>query len=101
MSVRSAHAVYVVEVIPALEGKQDARRTELAKLVPFCRKEKGAISFELFQDCTDSSLFRVVMRWEHQENYKAHATPTHIQQFAQRFLDVLYDEKQMVEDAYR
>ncbi|HSX10623.1 MAG TPA: antibiotic biosynthesis monooxygenase [Chlamydiales bacterium] len=93
--------IYVVEAVLALEGKQKALKTELAKLVPLCRKEKGAISYELFQDLVNPSLFRAVMRWNCEEDYKAHTSSPHIQGFAQKFEGVLYDEKQIVEDAYR
>jgi quinol monooxygenase YgiN len=100
-SAQPVDRVYVVETIPALQGKGEELRAELTKLVPVCQEEKGCISYKLFQDCANPAIFTVIMCWEHRAAYAAHNEAPHIAVFAKKFRNILYKDAQISENTYR
>lgn len=74
-------------VVAKIKAKPEAAKTvheELRKLIePTCTKDKGCISYELYLDKHDPSLFFFLETWENEELLNRHLDSCHFKSFAQ------------------
>ncbi|MBS0605152.1 MAG: antibiotic biosynthesis monooxygenase [Verrucomicrobia bacterium] len=91
--------IYVVETIEAVKGKTEELKIELLKLVPLSQSEEGCVFYDLHQDRNLPQRFLVLMCWETQEAYEKHNASDFINQFVEKFDNILYWN--VVEDLFR
>ncbi|KRB93576.1 putative quinol monooxygenase [Noviherbaspirillum sp. Root189] len=63
--------IYVVAILYAKEGREEALRSDLVTVTEKSAAEEGNLSFELFGDAIDGRRFALIERWRDAE---AHAT---------------------------
>jgi quinol monooxygenase YgiN len=72
----------VVAKIKAKAGRVDAVQHELRKLIePTCTKDAGCISYVLYQDQNDPSVFFFLETWENEELLNRHIGSDHFRAF--------------------
>lgn len=59
------------------EGKLEAYKILAAELAAETRKEKGCITYELFQDVNDSKILTFFEEWESQKALDSHMKSEH------------------------
>ncbi|MDC4306447.1 antibiotic biosynthesis monooxygenase [Acinetobacter baumannii] len=75
-------AVYLVVGLRAKSEKIDQVRSDLIEVVAPSRKESGCITYELFQDQNDPSLFIFYEHWASEKDQEHHYNfGPHIQNF--------------------
>ncbi|AQQ67756.1 antibiotic biosynthesis monooxygenase [Microbulbifer agarilyticus] len=56
-------------------------KTELLKLIPITRAEKGNIQYDLHQDNNDASYFLFFENWENRDLWQAHMEAEHLKAY--------------------
>jgi quinol monooxygenase YgiN len=74
----SGKHITIVARIRAREGKEEAVKQELLKLVGPTRSEEGCINYDLHQAVDDPSLFVFYENWASQEAINGHLKSPHI-----------------------
>ncbi|VDA19537.1 hypothetical protein BANRA_03158 [Acinetobacter baumannii] len=78
-------AVYLVVGLRAKPEKIDQVRSDLIEVVAPSRKESGCITYELFQDQNDPSLFIFYEHWASEKDQEHHHNfGPHIQNFQKK-----------------
>src|SRR5271169_2555786 len=73
----------VVAKITVKAGMTECVRSELRKLIePTCTKDAGCISYVLYQDQNDPSVFFFLETWESEELLNGHLDSEHFRAFA-------------------
>lgn len=62
------------------------------ELVSETRKEKGCISYQLFQDVNDSKILTFIEEWENQESIDNHNNLKHITELLPKLIETLKEE---------
>ena len=70
--------IYVVATITAKPGKRDALMDGAKPCIAATRKEKGCISYDLFESTSEAGTFNFVERWETREALAAHMETDHL-----------------------
>jgi len=91
--------VFYVETIEATKGKNEELRKALLTTIPHARKEKGIVSFDLYQDCERPHLFVVLIHFKNRKAYDDHLAAPYIQEFIQKYDKILYQN--VVEEFYQ
>ena len=71
----------IVANIHAIPGQIDLVKTELKKLIPITRAEKGCISYELHQGNDDPAHFMFYENWVSRELWQAHMNAPHLAEY--------------------
>ena len=71
----------IVAHIIASADKIDLLNTELEKLVPITRAEKGCIQYDLHQDNDNPAHFMFYENWQSRELWQAHMNAPHLQAY--------------------
>ncbi len=73
----------VVAKIQSLPGAAETVHAELRKLIePTCTKDKGCISYELYRDRNDPTVFFFLETWESEELLQRHLESGHFKTYA-------------------
>lgn len=91
--------VFYVETIEAATGKTQELKDALLTTIPHARRERGIISFDLYQDCDQPHLFVVLIRFKNRQAYDDHLAAPYIQEFIRKFDKSLYQN--VVEEFYK
>ncbi len=70
--------IYVVATLTTTPGGAEALRAPAAACIAETRKEKGCISYELFQSLGDPDTLVFVERWETRDDLTAHSKQPHL-----------------------
>ncbi len=70
--------IYVVAALTTTPGGAEALRAPAAACIAETRKEKGCISYELFQSLGDPDTLVFVERWETRDDLTAHSKQPHL-----------------------
>ena len=70
--------IYVVATLTIKPGSLEALRAPAAACIAETRKEKGCISYELFQSLGDPDTLVFVERWETRDDLTAHSKQPHL-----------------------
>ena len=68
----------IVARILAKVEKRDMVKSELLKLIPITRAEKGCINYDLHQDNENPNLFLFHETWESRELWQQHMNNAHL-----------------------
>ncbi len=68
----------IVASILAKEEKRELVKSELLKLIPPTRAEKGCINYDLHQDIENPNLFLFYENWESRALWQVHMDNDHI-----------------------
>ena len=68
----------IVARILAKVEKRDMVKSELLKLIPITRAEKGCINYDLHQDNENPNLFLFHENWESRELWQQHMNTAHL-----------------------
>ena len=68
----------IVARILAKDEKRDLVKSELLKLIPITRAEKGCINYDLHQDNENPNLFLFHENWESRELWQRHMSNAHL-----------------------
>ena len=68
----------IVARILAKDEKRDLVKSELLKLIPITRAEKGCINYDLHQDIENPNLFLFHENWESLELWQQHMNNAHL-----------------------
>ncbi|TRX54977.1 putative quinol monooxygenase [Thalassomonas sp. M1454] len=71
----------IVANIKAHPEKIDLVKSELEKLIPITRAEKGCIQYDLHQDNEDPAHFLFYENWESRELWQTHMNAPHLAQY--------------------
>ncbi len=71
----------IIAKILAKEAKREFLKTEMLKLLPLTRKEKGCINYNLYEDNKDLNLFFFHENWECHESFAEHMQSPHLAAF--------------------
>ncbi|MEM1002312.1 MAG: putative quinol monooxygenase [Bacteroidota bacterium] len=71
----------IVARILAKEDKLELVKSELLKLIPITRAEKGCINYDLHQDNENPNLFIFYENWESRELWQIHMNNDHLAQY--------------------
>lgn len=71
----------IVAHIRANPNKIDLVRSELEKLIPITRAEKGCIQYDLHHDNADPAHFLFYENWESRELWKSHMGNKHLKDY--------------------
>lgn len=71
----------IVARIVAKEEKREFVKTELLKLIPITRAEKGNINYDLHQDNENPNLFLFHENWESRELWQEHMNNEHLAEY--------------------
>lgn len=93
--------IYVVATLTAKPGKRDALIAGAKPCIAETRKEKGCVSYELFQSTSDPDTFNFVERWETREHLTAHFDTPHLKAWravgaecvASRAVEIIHADK--------
>ncbi len=93
--------IYVVATLKAKPGKRDALIAGAKPCIAETRKEKGCVSYELFQSTSDPDTFNFVERWETREHLTAHFDTPHLKAWravgaecvASRAVEIIHADK--------
>lgn len=76
-----ANQLTIVAKILAKEEKRELVKSELLKLIPITRAEKGCINYDLHQDNENPNLFLFYENWESRELWQTHMSNDHLAQY--------------------
>ena len=71
----------IVARILAKEEKRELVKSELLKLIPITRAEKGCINYDLHQDNENPNLFLFYENWENRDLWQTHIDNDHLKQY--------------------
>ncbi len=71
----------IVATILAKEEKREFVKTELLKLIPITKAEKGCINYDLHQDNENPNLFLFHENWESRELWQIHMENDHLKEY--------------------
>ena len=71
----------IVARILAKDEKRSLVKSELLKLIPITRAEKGCIIYDLHQDNENPNLFLFHENWESRELWQVHMNNAHITEY--------------------
>ncbi|WP_019870715.1 putative quinol monooxygenase [Salinispora oceanensis] len=71
----------IVANIHAKPDQVDLVKSELKKLIPTTRAEKGCINYDLHQDNTDPTHFVFYENWESRDLWQAHMNAPHMEAY--------------------
>lgn len=74
-------ALTIVVKLIVKEEKREEVKSELLKLIPITKKEKGCIQYDLHQDNENLNLFVFFEIWENRELWQTHMENQHIKDF--------------------
>ena len=69
-------------------GKTEAFQDLADKLINESRKEKGNVSYNLYQDAKDDNIFTFIEEWENEDIIKSHNNSKHFTSIVPKFLDL-------------
>ncbi len=72
----------IVARIIAKPEKRELVKSELLKLIPITKAEKGCINYDLHQDNQNENLFLFFENWESRELWQVHMNNSHIAAYA-------------------
>jgi len=77
-------SLYVIAKLQVRAGKEETVKGIIQELVEPTKKEKGCISYELFQDRKNPAVLTLVEQWESEADLNTHLGLPHMQKiFAQ------------------
>lgn len=68
----------IVAHVHAKPGQVDRVKTELRKLIPITRAERGCVQYDLHQNNEDPTHFMFFENWESRELWQAHMNAPHL-----------------------
>ena len=74
----------------ALPGKMSELKRVLEAIAPVCRKEEGCLQYDFFETLHKTDTILLFMRWKNPQARDRHETTPHVQEFIQRYENVLY-----------
>ena len=74
------------------EDKIDEFKKYTEELVTETRKEKGCISYQLFQDINDSKILTFIEEWENQKSIDNHNNSKHITELLPKLMETLKED---------
>jgi len=92
--------IYLIATLKIKPGSLPAIEQAVAPCIEATRKEKGCISYDLFQSTTDPETLTFVERWENQAAVDAHFKEPHLiawreageQFFLERRIEIIHPE---------
>lgn len=75
---------YCVAVTLAKPAHVQEVKAALEALIEPVRKEKGVLQYEMYCDPTEPRRFVFIERWETAEDFEAHCSAPHVQDFLQK-----------------
>jgi len=74
----SANSLNVVAIAETTADKADELKSICLGLIEPTRKEKGCISYDLYQDTTNPGRFTFIENWQSKEHLDVHLKSTHL-----------------------
>ncbi|MBU3075057.1 putative quinol monooxygenase [Clostridium estertheticum] len=71
------------------QGKTEEFKNLAEKLINESRKEKGNVSYTLYQDANDNNIFTFIEEWENEDIIKSHNTSIHFTSIVPKFADLI------------
>ncbi|MBU3157271.1 putative quinol monooxygenase [Clostridium estertheticum] len=71
------------------QGKTEEFKNLAEKLINESRKEKGNVSYTLYQDANDNNIFTFIEEWENEDIIKSHNASTHFTSIVPKFADLI------------
>ncbi|MBX4260149.1 antibiotic biosynthesis monooxygenase [Clostridium estertheticum] len=71
------------------QGKTEEFKNLAEKLVNESRKEKGNVSYTLYQDANDNNIFTFIEEWENEGIIKSHNASVHFTSIVPKFADLI------------
>lgn len=68
----------LVAIVKAKKGEEEFVKSEILKLIPITRAEKGCMNYNLFEDNKDETRFLLQENWETHADWQAHMDNTHM-----------------------
>jgi quinol monooxygenase YgiN len=76
--------MYAIAKLQARAGKEETLRSIIQALVEPTKKEKGCVSYQLFQDRQNPTVLTLIEEWETEADLNTHLGLPHLQKlFAQ------------------
>ncbi|MDR0136227.1 putative quinol monooxygenase [Metabacillus idriensis] len=82
-------AITITAILKAKEGKEDALRTELEKVLAPSRAEEGCIEYTLHESLEEKEVFVFYETWENEEALQQHIQSTHYQTYRENTSDFI------------
>ncbi len=79
----------LVAIVKSKPEQKEFVKSEILKLIPITRKEKGCNYYNLFEDNKDSSRFVLEENWDTYEDWQAHMNNTHMQNYSEATKDAV------------
>lgn len=86
----------LMAIIKVKPDKVDLVKSEMMKLIPLTRKEKGCIKYDLLNDNNDHTRFVFEETWESYEDLKNHLKSDHIASYSKVTKDFI-ESKEFIE----
>ncbi|MBW9171893.1 antibiotic biosynthesis monooxygenase [Clostridium estertheticum] len=71
------------------QGKTEEFNNLAEKLINESRKEKGNVSYTLYQDANDNNIFTFIEEWENEDIIKSHNASIHFTSIVPKFADLI------------
>ena len=71
----------LVAIVVSKDGQDAFVESEIKKLIPITREEKGCINYHLFKDNKDKDRFLLQENWETYEEWQAHMKAPHMENY--------------------
>ncbi|MPQ31814.1 antibiotic biosynthesis monooxygenase [Clostridium estertheticum] len=71
------------------QGKTEEFKNLAEKLINESRKEKGNVSYNLYQDANDNNIFTFIEEWENEDIIKNHNASIHFTSIVPKFADLI------------
>ena len=84
--------IVVVEIIRAVKGKSKALQKALEEIVPLSRASKGCLQYDLLLPMNDREEFLVLMKFKTLEDLRHHENSKYVEEFVQKYENVLYSD---------
>ncbi|WP_298840349.1 putative quinol monooxygenase [Clostridium sp.] len=77
------------------QGKTEEFKNLAEKLINESRKEKGNVSYNLYQDSKDGNVFTFIEEWENEEIIKSHNGSKHFTSIVPKFGDLIAKQSEI------
>lgn len=74
----SGNSLYVVAIVETSTDKAEELKSVCLELIEPTRKEKGCISYNLYQDTTNPGKFTFIENWQSKEHLDVHMKTPHL-----------------------
>lgn len=71
------------------QGKAEEFKNLAEQLINESRKEKGNVSYNLYQDAKEDNVFTFIEEWENEDIIKSHNSSKHFTSIVPKFADLI------------